>query len=315
MRELNGWFSPSGLRRWMGKVSGDADRIGREWLLTDGKRLRPMLTATVYTLLKPNEDPKRIAPVAIAVECFHKASLVHDDIEDGDLERYQMPTVHARYGVPSAINAGDWLLGEGYRLLAESPFPVSVRCELLRIAANGHKELALGQGEELAFCRDPHEISSQDVFEIYRRKTGAAFEVAMQCGAAAAGLDKKQREALTEFSLNWGTLFQTHDDMDDLCGDSGRRSDILALRPTLFLAEACRSKDAEVRRWISADWKTDRKVREKLLAAILHSDISVRVTELCREHSGRLRKNLQGIRNRRLREFLEKFMPDWMVEA
>ena len=293
----------------MGKVTGDADQIGREWLLVDGKRLRPMLTATVYTLLKPQEDPKRIAPVAIAVECFHKASLVHDDIEDGDAERYQMPTVHARYGVPSAINAGDWLLGEGYRLLSESPFSVPVRCELLRIAANGHKELARGQGEELAFCRAPHEISTEEVFDIYRRKTGAAFEVAMQCGAAAAGLDKKQREALSEFSLNWGTLFQTDDDMDDLHGETGRRSDILALRPTLFLAEACRSEDAEVRRWISADWQTDRKVREKLLLAILHSDISDRVMEARREQVNRLRKSLLGIRNRRLRDFLEKFMP------
>ena len=58
---------------------------------------------------------------AIAVECFHKASLVHDDIQDKDEERYGQPTVHARYGEAMAINIGDLLLGEGYRLLASLP--------------------------------------------------------------------------------------------------------------------------------------------------------------------------------------------------
>ena len=53
------------------------------------------------------------------MECFHKASLIHDDIEDDDAQRYGEPTLHVEHGVPVALNVGDLLIGEGYRLLAE----------------------------------------------------------------------------------------------------------------------------------------------------------------------------------------------------
>ena len=55
----------------------------------------------------------------MAVECFHKASLIHDDIEDGDDRRYGQPALHTEHGVPVALNVGDFLLGEGYRLIGE----------------------------------------------------------------------------------------------------------------------------------------------------------------------------------------------------
>ena len=55
---------------------------------------------------------------AISIESFHKASLVHDDIQDGDEFRYGQPTLHIAHGVPTAINVGDYLIGLGYRLVS-----------------------------------------------------------------------------------------------------------------------------------------------------------------------------------------------------
>ena len=62
--------------------------------------------------------PDDLRKVAVAVECFHKASLIHDDIEDNDAQRYGETTLHEEHGVAVALNVGDLLIGEGYRLLA-----------------------------------------------------------------------------------------------------------------------------------------------------------------------------------------------------
>ena len=80
-----------------------------------GKRWRPFLTASVVQSLVEtsqdgwSEDLKRIC---VAVECFHKASLIHDDIEDEDDQRYGEQTLHASHGVAVALNVGDLLVGE-----------------------------------------------------------------------------------------------------------------------------------------------------------------------------------------------------------
>ena len=71
--------------------------------------------------------------LAVAVECFHKASLIHDDIEDGDDLRYGTKTLHVEYGVPVALNVGDFLLGEGYRLITELDVDLESSEQLLNI--------------------------------------------------------------------------------------------------------------------------------------------------------------------------------------
>src|SRR4029079_4630281 len=62
--------------------------------------------------------PLAVKRAALSIETFHKASLVHDDIEDDDLFRYGEQTLHRRFGMPTAINVGDYLIGLGYRLIS-----------------------------------------------------------------------------------------------------------------------------------------------------------------------------------------------------
>ena len=125
--------------------------------------------------------------IAVAVECFHKASLVHDDIEDGDEQRYGQQSLHAAHGVPVALNVGDFLLGEGYRLIGAADAPAERLAEMLRVAADGHRGLSLGQGAELCWRSDPRPLSSAEVLDIFRRKTAPAFDVALRLGAVCAG--------------------------------------------------------------------------------------------------------------------------------
>ncbi|MGC2580302.1 MAG: DUF116 domain-containing protein, partial [Terrimicrobiaceae bacterium] len=145
--EVESWFSTESLAEIMGPISGETEQIAREWLQRAGKRWRPFLTVSAFQALRDTPEaplPPDIRKIAVAVECFHKASLVHDDIEDQDAERYGQKTLHEEYGVPVALNAGDLLVGEGYRLLAESAATPPQRAAMIRVAAGGHRRLCLG---------------------------------------------------------------------------------------------------------------------------------------------------------------------------
>ncbi|MBA3642226.1 MAG: DUF116 domain-containing protein, partial [Acidobacteria bacterium] len=90
-REVDTWFLPQELDGSLGPAGSDTERIAREWLSRAGKRWRPFLTVCAWRALTGDPDapiPAGLRRAAIAVECFHKASLVHDDIEDEDEGRY-----------------------------------------------------------------------------------------------------------------------------------------------------------------------------------------------------------------------------------
>lgn len=300
------WFAPESLDVLMGAGATEAQRIGQAWLLTGGKRWRPMLTASVFETAGGGVE--RIKPAAVAVECFHKASLIHDDIEDNDDERYGVPTVHKRHGVPAAINAGDYLIGEGYRLLAASDFPGGVRADMVLAAARGHRELCLGQGEELAFCRRPSPVTESAVLRIYEQKTAAAFEVSVLVGAAAAGVDAATCAQLSAFSRAVGTAYQIQDDIEDFRSVRGRAADMLAMRPTLFLAVACMSENAAVRTALDAVWNGDAAGRERLIGAVEDAGLHTRVELLYAHYRHETERVLSGIQHTGLKQLLRRIM-------
>ena len=236
-REVDGWFLPAELDAFLGPAGSDTDRIARDWLTRAGKRWRPFLTVCAWRAL--SDDPEAPPPhglrrAAIAIECFHKASLIHDDIEDGDASRYGQDGLHTEHGVAVALNVGDLLLGEGYRLLADCGAPPEVVLAILRAAAEGHRTLSLGQGAELFWARNPKPLSSLQVLDIFRQKTAPAFEVALLTGALMAGaVDEDLRQTLAKYSEAVGIAYQIRDDIQDLAGDAG---DICGARPSLPLA-------------------------------------------------------------------------------
>jgi geranylgeranyl pyrophosphate synthase len=228
---IRDWFLPEKLAEVMGEATDPASSVAREWLSGDGKRWRPYLLVCVYLALSgQREIPPAVRLAATAVECFHKASLVHDDIQDNDLLRNRQQTVHAAHGVPIAINAGDLLLGEGYRLLS-----LCGNMELVKAAAEAHLSLCKGQGMELQWSRSPEELRLDYVLEIFANKTVPAFEVALRFGLICAGADNKEmRELLHDYSYALGVAYQLQDDMEDFEHEAP-----LALRPSAVLAVLC----------------------------------------------------------------------------
>ena len=155
---------------------------------------------------------------------------------DGDDKRYDEPALHAEYGIPCALNAGDLLIGEGYRLIAEAGVPAAALSAMIRIASEGQRELCRGQGMELAWQRDPQPLSVAQVLEIFRRKTSPAFSVALLLGAAHAGRLDEVEECLTAFSEALGIAYQIRDDLDDK--DEDTTAEAIALHPNIIEASA-----------------------------------------------------------------------------
>ncbi|MDP3069127.1 MAG: polyprenyl synthetase family protein [Opitutaceae bacterium] len=240
--EVDFWFSPGSLELIMGKSEGETERIGREWLGRAGKRWRPFLTAATYQAMSGSTGaalPDDLRKVAVAVECFHKASLIHDDIEDNDTLRYGEKTLHEQYGTAVALNVGDLLIGEGYRLLAACKVSAEQRVRMLQVAAEGQRQLCRGQGAELCWARRPQPLRPNEVLDIFRRKTAPAFEVALRLGALYAGVIAHDdvSETIGRYSEALGIAYQIRDDLNDL-GFGGETNDIEGLRPSLLLAIA-----------------------------------------------------------------------------
>ena len=282
-REVDGWFMPARLDELLGPAETDTERIARGWLSRAGKRWRPFLTVCAYRALKQDPDaafPDALKRIAIAVECFHKASLVHDDIEDGDTSRYEADALHAEWGIPVALNAGDLLVGEGYRLLAASGAPADVVAEMVRVAAEGHRTLALGQGAELLWTRSPRALSSLQVLDIFRKKTAPAFEVAMRVGALFAGNGAGLDGVFARYSEALGIAYQIRDDLDDLV--AGAASDVDALRPSLPLSVAHERSAAkpEWRPIVNAAWS--RTIDRDALPQLRHALHALQAEERCR---------------------------------
>lgn len=234
--EVQSWFCQDEFNRLMGRPANRSEQIAQDWMLQDGKRWRPFLAVCAWKAMQadpeaaPTDDLRRIA---MAVECFHKASLAHDDIEDNDDQRYGQPTLHAEHGMPIALNVGDLLVGDGYRLIGECAADPARVTAMLRVAAAGHRTLCIGQGAELCWTRNPTPLAPNEVLNIFRLKTSPAFEVALQMGAILAG-DESASAVISKFSSALGVAYQIRDDIDDIDGTDG--ADILAQRPTLPMA-------------------------------------------------------------------------------
>ena len=257
--EVDFWFTPASLEVILGAPQSETERIARDWLMRAGKRWRPFLTVSAYQALSGQPDaamPEDLRKVAVAVECFHKASLIHDDIEDNDAQRYGEKTLHEEYGVAVALNVGDLLIGEGYRLLASCKVSAEAKVEMLRVAAEGQRELCRGQGAELLWTRKPNVLTPLQVVDIFRQKTAPAFEVALRLGAIYAGKHEECDEVLGAYSRALGIAYQIRDDLHDL-GVGGESDDIAGQRPSLLLAIARDRATAEKREFLDRLWRRE----------------------------------------------------------
>jgi geranylgeranyl pyrophosphate synthase len=242
---------------------GKTEKIALESLLSGGQRLRPFFALLAYEAFCDQPDQTIINRIVLSVECFHKASLIHDDIEDDDSSRYGKETIHAIYGIPVAINIGDYLIGEGYRLIAESGLPAEVIAESIKIISREHKKLTVGQGAELISIKTGELLSLDEILVVFENKTAAAFKVSFLLGATIGGADIETLNLLDIFSHHIGIAYQIKDDLSDYHGEKG---DIAIRKFSVLLSILAEKLDgAERERFIAAVNKGDNGTLHQLI--------------------------------------------------
>ncbi len=196
-----------------------------------GKRLRPTLVlgaALAFARRKGGNAElltRACVPYALAVELLHNATLIHDDIQDGDVSRRGQPTLWKKYSEAQAINCGDAWFFVPQLIIQGADYPADVKLGLLELVQSRILAVIEGQSQEFAlkerFARG-EEVSVQQYLLMVEGKTSALFSVPLVGGALVAGAGPLERKALEQSAVRLGHAFQIQDDLLDLWGEKGR---------------------------------------------------------------------------------------------
>ncbi len=185
-----------------------------------GKRLRPAIVRLVAAHFGGTE--REAALCAVAVECVHTYSLVHDDLpcmDDDDLRRGRK-TVHRAFDEATAVLCGDALLTHAFALLARSG-PLCGDLVGVLAEAAGAAGMVGGQDLDLEATRGAaHAIDAAEVARVHELKTAAMIAASAEMGAIAARARSTERIAAQAYGLALGRCFQAVDDILDVTGDA-----------------------------------------------------------------------------------------------
>ncbi len=186
-----------------------------------GKRLRPVLALASADLFGNQNDA---LPAAIALECIHTYSLIHDDLPcmDNDDLRRGRPTAHKAFDEATALLAGDALLTHAFALLAEAyAAQPALAAALVRDLAKtaGSTRLVGGQMADL-LAEKQLGATPYDLEFIHLNKTAAMIESSLVMGGLCGGASPEQAEGLRRCGRHVGLAFQIIDDILDVTSDS-----------------------------------------------------------------------------------------------
>ncbi len=218
-----------------------------------GKRHRPLICYAAC--LAVGGDPDRATTSAAAIEHFHSAALIHDDIADEAELRRGEPCLHLTEGLGLAINMGDLALSMVNGPVVNDPLlddatKVRVISELIAMTCRTVE----GQALDLGWARDGrYDITPEDYLTMAIHKTAHySGAVPLAVGAIVGGADEAQVEALRSYGLDTGLAFQIQDDLLNLVGtDEAKkkdfRSDITEGKRTLVVVHALQNAEPEAR--------------------------------------------------------------------
>ncbi len=198
-------------------------RMAAGHLETGGRRMRARLALGAAATL--GLQPEAAAPWAAAVELLHNATLVHDDLQDGDRLRRGRPTVWAQHGAAQAINAGDLMLILPARALDALQLPPGdaagairwrLMCALTRVA----EATVRGQSLEMEL-RPARLLAPADWERAAMGKTGALMGLPVEGSALLRGLSESTARTLGDCFARIGLIYQMGDDVSDCFGPKG----------------------------------------------------------------------------------------------
>jgi len=214
-----------------------------------GKRHRPLICLLACEAV--GGDPKRAWTSAAAIEHFHTAALIHDDIEDDSRTRRGEPCLHVREGDGLAINAGDLALSLVTGTVVDDPgLDDAVKLRVLHELVEMTTRTIEGQALDIGWARDNRfDLSVEDYLLMANHKTAYySGAVPLAVGAIVGGGTQEQIELLRSFGMGTGLAFQIQDDVLNLVGTREAtkkdfRSDIAEGKRTLVAVHALHHSD------------------------------------------------------------------------
>lgn len=247
-------------------------QIIEEQLRSGGKRLRARLALATYERLNAGAPP--VTGWAAACELLHNATLIHDDIQDGDRVRRGHPTAWILHGTAQAINAGDLMLMLPFSALDRLSATPAQKWILSRALAEAAQQIVRGQSFEadlIETCGTPSGL--ENYLTCIRGKTAALFRLPVEGSAILAGHDEASARLIGSAFEELGVLFQIQDDVLDLYGEKGREArgqDIREGKVSSLVVEHLRLCPQD-REWLVGVLRTP---REKTSAADVQAAIS-----------------------------------------
>lgn len=194
-------------------------------LLSGGKRLRPLFTLSIVKALNPNCFEEALS-AALAIECVHTYSLIHDDLPcmDNDDTRRGKPSLHKAFGENIALLAGDALLTLSFEIIG-SIKRASITERFAKLI--GHEGMIRGQLIDISLSKK--DLSKEMIFQLYELKTANLFIAALEIGSMIASEEILLKEKLSSFGKMFGIAFQIADDIEDFT--SGKEEKITKAIP------------------------------------------------------------------------------------
>jgi geranylgeranyl diphosphate synthase type I len=192
---------------------------------TGGKRLRALIPSWIFQVLA--KDPVQAAPLGLALELIHNATLVHDDLQDGDVLRRGKETVWKKYSDVQAINCGDSLYQFATIALEDLQVSPSTWRKVSTRLAQGTLQVIEGQAQEFLMKSEYQNGEDPDwnrYLTVVRGKTAALMATAVACAidASESEISSEVRASAENSALLSGILFQIQDDLLDIYGEKQR---------------------------------------------------------------------------------------------
>jgi len=272
-------------------------------VLSKGKRLRPLLVVLSAESVGGNRGD--IIPLALAFEFMHTATLIHDDIIDGDEFRRGIPALHKKWSVNDAILTGDALIALAVDLAS------SYGETVLKTVAKSALELCDGEHRDITFSLK--KATEESYFKKIREKSASLFAAATFCGALAGGGTHKEVHSLSTFGENFGIAYQLRDDLLDLTlGENVVSKDLKSGRVTLPLIHSYTNSGSNEKKHIEGmfqaamkrNWTIDSDTAEKIMRILRHTGSFDYCEKKINEHLHQAVSSISVLRNTEYKTYL-----------
>lgn len=266
-------------------------------LAAGGKRIRALIPLLVFDRFgKRAEDA---LPIGVCAELLHNATLVHDDLQDGDEMRRGVHTVWKRWSPEQAINCGNSLFQLAALSITDSNLDPHAMGPILKLSAECSLQVIEGQADEMRLKAEAHP-DLERYSEVVRGKTSAYFVFPACAALLALGIRDSEIMKAASAIGDIGEAFQIQDDLIDIWGEKGRGirgSDIAEGKPSFPAIHALsHANETDRRTLLSILSKPRNETSEHDIQAVISIYESTRAEDAGKKKISELLESAAGTR-------------------